>query len=77
MSDVTFQQYESLRQYLASYLTSLKANPTQSNQRASAREKLTRLTKQQFLELVTDVYDEMCRRQKNAADGEYFFKKSC
>lgn len=30
--------------------------------RASAREKLTRLTRLQFLELSTDVYDELMRR---------------
>jgi len=30
--------------------------------RASAREKLTRLTKLQFQELSTDVYDELTRR---------------
>ena len=30
--------------------------------RASAREKLTRLTKLQFQELSTDVYDELMRR---------------
>lgn len=32
------------------------------NARASAREKLTRLTRSQFQELSTDVYDELCRR---------------
>lgn len=31
--------------------------------RASAREKLTRLTKSQFQELSTDVYDELVRRE--------------
>ncbi|TIB71799.1 hypothetical protein E3Q08_01567 [Wallemia mellicola] len=30
--------------------------------RTSARDKLTRLTRQQFQELSTDVYDELCRR---------------
>lgn len=35
------------------------------NSRANAREKLTRLTRQQFQELSTDVYDELMRRNKN------------
>ena len=37
--------------------------------RASAREKLTRLTKLQFQELSTDVYDELIRRMA-AENGE-------
>lgn len=37
--------------------------------RASAREKLTRLTKLQFQELSTDVYDELMRRL-SAEQGE-------
>ncbi|KAN0062694.1 component of the polarisome [Thecaphora frezii] len=37
--------------------------------RTSAREKLTRLSKQQFTELSTDVYDELMRRQNNAKNG--------
>jgi hypothetical protein len=41
-----------------------------STQRASAREKLTRLTKQQFHELSTDVFDETNRRQNSATDGK-------
>lgn len=40
-----------------------------ANARASAREKLTRLTRQQFQELSTDVYDELLRR-KNNMDNE-------
>ena len=36
-----------------------------ANARASAREKLTRLTRQQFQELSTDVYDELLRRKNN------------
>jgi hypothetical protein len=44
--------------------------------RASAREKLTRLTKLQFQELSTDVYDELSRRIEvesgpPSATGEY------
>lgn len=36
-----------------------------ANARQSAREKLTRLTRQQFHELSTDVYDELIRRNNN------------
>jgi hypothetical protein len=44
--------------------------------RASAREKLTRLTKLQFQELSTDVYDELMRRLEadrgeNDGDGTH------
>ncbi|GJJ08537.1 hypothetical protein Clacol_002755 [Clathrus columnatus] len=41
--------------------------------RASAREKLTRLTKQQFTELSTDVYDELLRRKSNKVGNEVPF----
>lgn len=37
---------------------------TDPNARANAREKLTRLTRPQFQELSTDVYDELMRRKK-------------
>lgn len=57
-----FEYYSQLRKYLSSYLKQLKANVAASTQRANAREKLTKLTKQQFNELSTDVYDEMTRR---------------
>ncbi|RKO85421.1 hypothetical protein BDK51DRAFT_48026, partial [Blyttiomyces helicus] len=57
-----------LRQYLASYLQSQRLNNANSNQRFSAREKLTRLTKQQFTELSTDVFDELSRRLLNSND---------
>ncbi|QRW12767.1 hypothetical protein RhiLY_11766 [Ceratobasidium sp. AG-Ba] len=39
------------------------------NSRANAREKLTRLTRQQFQELSTDVYDELMRRNNNEKGG--------
>ncbi|CAE7230326.1 unnamed protein product [Rhizoctonia solani] len=39
------------------------------NSRANAREKLTRLTRQQFQELSTDVYDELMRRNDNEKGG--------
>ncbi|KAG2015810.1 hypothetical protein CC2G_009047 [Coprinopsis cinerea AmutBmut pab1-1] len=50
--------FEELSKYLAAYLTR-----TQPNSRSSARQKLTRLTIQQFHELSTDVYDELMRRK--------------
>lgn len=46
-----------------SLITSCYVEP--ANARASAREKLTRLTRQQFQELSTDVYDELLRRKNN------------
>ncbi|CAK5265603.1 unnamed protein product [Mycena citricolor] len=55
VSEVHFNE---LDRYLAAYLA--RAAP---NSRTSARQKLTRLTIQQFHELSTDVYDELCRRK--------------
>ncbi|KAG6884997.1 hypothetical protein C0993_006648 [Termitomyces sp. T159_Od127] len=52
--------FDELSHYLAAYLA--KAAP---NSRANARQKLTRLTSQQFHELSTDVYDELVRRQSD------------
>ncbi|KAI8811148.1 hypothetical protein BJ742DRAFT_152785 [Cladochytrium replicatum] len=65
--DLAQQHHEALRQYTASYVLSQK-NSRQSSQRASAREKLTRLTKLQFEELSTNVYDEMRRRVVNSPE---------
>ncbi|KAJ3094223.1 component of the polarisome [Phlyctochytrium planicorne] len=66
------EQYDALRQYLEAYLqTQKQQSGSQSTQRASAREKLTKLTKQQFSELATDVYDEMKRRQLNSNDAPF------
>ncbi|KAJ3213298.1 component of the polarisome, partial [Clydaea vesicula] len=62
----TFEQYASLRQYLASYLFQNKSS--NSNQRANAREKLTKLSTQQFNELSTDVFDELNRRLADSRD---------
>nr|GAT57893.1 predicted protein [Mycena chlorophos] len=56
VSEVHFNE---LDRYLAAYLA--KAAP---NSRSSARQKLTRLTIQQFHELSTDVYDELIRRKQ-------------
>ncbi|KAK0460896.1 uncharacterized protein EV420DRAFT_1619444 [Desarmillaria tabescens] len=50
--------FDELSKYLAVYLS--KALP---NSRSTARQKLTRLTIQQFHELSTDVYDELVRRK--------------
>lgn len=60
--------FDELYKYLASYLAREPANS-----RTSARQKLTRLTRQQFQELSTDVYDELLRRTNNSAENEVPF----
>ncbi|KAH9889560.1 hypothetical protein C8Q73DRAFT_766336 [Cubamyces lactineus] len=60
--------FEELSKYLASYLAKEPANS-----RSTARQKLTRLTRQQFQELSTDVYDELMRRKNNTTDNEVPF----
>ncbi|KAF9648389.1 hypothetical protein BDM02DRAFT_3082236, partial [Thelephora ganbajun] len=60
--------FDELYKYLASYLAKEPANS-----RTSARQKLTRLTRQQFQELSTDVYDELLRRTNNSAENEVPF----
>ncbi|KAI0060487.1 hypothetical protein BV25DRAFT_1827659 [Artomyces pyxidatus] len=60
--------YEELSRYLASYLAKEPANS-----RSTARQKLTRLTRQQFQELSTDVYDELIRRKNNADSNDIPF----
>ncbi|KAJ6497791.1 hypothetical protein C8R45DRAFT_1211619 [Mycena sanguinolenta] len=55
ISEVHFNE---LDRYLQAYLAK-----TPANSRSSARQKLTRLTIQQFHELSTDVYDELVRRK--------------
>ncbi|WWD22449.1 hypothetical protein CI109_106940 [Kwoniella shandongensis] len=55
--EVARMHWRALREFLASWLK--EESPSS---RASAREKLTRLTKLQFQELSTDVYDELMRR---------------
>ncbi|PWY99934.1 hypothetical protein BCV70DRAFT_231640 [Testicularia cyperi] len=54
---------------LLNFLRSHLAKVEQTGPRSNAREKLTRLSKQQFTELSTDVYDELMRRQSNAKNG--------
>ncbi|KAJ3102582.1 component of the polarisome [Phlyctochytrium bullatum] len=57
------RQYETLRHYLDSYVNSPRQLASaKSSQRISARERLSGLSKQQLLDLVTDVYDEIDRR---------------
>lgn len=78
---VSKTHFEELSVYLAAYLARgtsfffaslLFLIPTVSpNSRSTARQKLTRLTIQQFHELSTDVYDELVRR-KNEKEGELF-----
>ncbi|KAJ2931253.1 hypothetical protein H1R20_g5821, partial [Candolleomyces eurysporus] len=55
---VSKTHFEELGKYLAAYLA--RSPP---NSRSTARQKLTRLTIQQFHELSTDVYDELIRRK--------------
>ncbi|KAK0567665.1 component of the polarisome [Tilletia horrida] len=56
--------YRDLLNFLQSHLAKAQTRP-----RSMAREKLTRLSKQQFSELSTDVYDELVRRQKASASN--------
>ncbi|RIA79257.1 hypothetical protein C1645_746024 [Glomus cerebriforme] len=56
--ETAITHYEALKKFLARHLAREQANGSRTN----AREKLTRLTKQQFQELSTDVYDELTRR---------------
>ncbi|GMK58532.1 hypothetical protein CspeluHIS016_0505640 [Cutaneotrichosporon spelunceum] len=55
--EVAWVHWRALKDFLTAFRD--KESPTA---RASAREKLTRLTRLQFLELSTDVYDELMRR---------------
>ncbi|KAI9341555.1 hypothetical protein DFJ73DRAFT_843655 [Zopfochytrium polystomum] len=60
-----YQQYEAIRLYLDSFLQSQRGSAS-SQQREAAKDKMTKLSKQQFFDLSTDVYDEMNRRQMNS-----------
>ncbi|ORX34709.1 hypothetical protein BD324DRAFT_634585 [Kockovaella imperatae] len=64
--DVARIHYRALRDFLREWLENESAST-----RASARDKLTRLTKLQFQELSTDVYDELQRRldQEHGPNG--------
>ncbi|KAG5645418.1 hypothetical protein DXG03_006242 [Asterophora parasitica] len=63
---VSKTHFDELSRYLAAYLA--KSPP---NSRATARQKLTRLTIQQFHELSTDVYDELVRRKDTQDEIPY------
>ncbi|KAH7098298.1 hypothetical protein BKA62DRAFT_376181 [Auriculariales sp. MPI-PUGE-AT-0066] len=52
--------YTELTGFLATHIAK-----EQPGARANARDKLTRLTRQQFMELSTDVFDELIRREAN------------
>jgi len=55
------------------FLVSYVPNAEKADSRQSARMKLTRLTRLQFQELCTDVYDELIRQKTNANDTEVPF----
>lgn len=71
--EVARSHYAALRKYLASHLLK-EQNFGISPQRQSARDKLVRLTQQQFQELSTDVYDELTRRLLNSPSGILFLE---
>ncbi|CAG8514689.1 11895_t:CDS:10, partial [Racocetra fulgida] len=56
--EIAITHYEAFKKFLASHLAKEQANDSRTN----ARNKLTKLTKVQFQELSTDVYDELSRR---------------
>lgn len=62
MEENLAQHYTILKRYLAQSLRDDKANPKPNR----ARDKLLRLSPVQFMELSTDVYDELLRRQSAA-----------
>ena len=74
--------FDELSKALAAYLAKgllrtvfnscLKIFIAPPNSRSTARQKLTRLTIQQFHELSTDVYDELVRRKKDK-EGEFIY----
>ncbi|KAJ6571970.1 hypothetical protein B0H19DRAFT_1255900 [Mycena capillaripes] len=68
VSEVHFNEFD---RYLQAYFA--RSPP---GRRSTARQKLTRLTVQQFYELSTDVYDELIRR-KNEKEGKRGSPLSC
>ena len=68
---VPLTRYDSPPGKEVSVLTHIFSEP--ANSRSTARQKLTRLTRQQFQELSTDVYDELMRRKNNTSDNEGLF----
>ncbi|KAJ3376232.1 component of the polarisome [Allomyces arbusculus] len=69
--EIAAQYYYALRLFLEQHPDRGQQSITQ--QRQSARDKLNRLSKQQFQELATDVVDEMVRRLRNNP-GEPFLE---
>ena len=59
---VVIEHYTALKRYLTRQLA---AGEVLNQRQNKAREKLVRLSKQQFHELSTDVYDELMRRQNS------------
>ncbi|CAJ0829761.1 3840_t:CDS:2 [Entrophospora sp. SA101] len=59
--------YEAFKRFLSSHLAREQANGSRTN----ARDKLTRLTKNQFQELSTDVYDELTRRIRDSNEAPF------
>ena len=62
------QQYITINKYLAKQKHEAGSS---SNHRASAREKLARLTSDQFEIFAVDVYDELKRRQEGSGKPLY------
>ncbi|KAJ3271005.1 component of the polarisome [Terramyces sp. JEL0728] len=65
LSELARQHYRLFTDFLRVDLPQLRSQT--GNSRSSAREKLTRLSKNQFSELSTDVYDELNRRLKDTS----------
>ncbi|KAJ3115385.1 component of the polarisome [Nowakowskiella sp. JEL0407] len=61
MEDIATAHYEQLRVFLSGQLVQ-SSGKKHSQQRQSAKDKLSKLSSAQFLELSTDVYDELLRR---------------
>ncbi|KAF1955033.1 hypothetical protein CC80DRAFT_110679 [Byssothecium circinans] len=65
LEETLAEHYRVLKAYLGPYLRDEKGNPRPSR----AKDKLTRLSAVQFLELSTDVYDESIRRESDRKRG--------
>ncbi|CAG8571685.1 17_t:CDS:10 [Ambispora gerdemannii] len=64
--EVMQTHYEAFKRFLA---THLREQAEGASSRAGARDKLTKLSKQQFQELSIDVYDELIRRTMGTNEG--------
>ena len=60
--EVAKNHYGLFVSFLQPEMDQLRSQNTPSNSRSNARDKLTKLSKHQFSELSTDVYDELNRR---------------